>query len=530
MLVVKILPAKGNNFEGVAYNEKKIDEEKSNLLVANNFIGLDETANKNDYIMYFQNHSESNKKIKKPQFHASISAKGKEQSFDELVKFGKHYMKEMGYENNPYLIYKHTDTKNNHVHIVTSRVDTNGKKISDSLERVRTQKVINKYFGIDIQKKIERKIKKIDKFSFKNTAQYKLLLEKNFSKVIEKKDYISIYISDKKLDIKKSDIEKKIKLSSKKKQPISILKRKEYLKSFLLELSSKHNLKEIKLLAAKKNIHLEIFKTKDGSKNFGYSIIDEKTASVFKGSEILALKVLETNKDQTKKIENFTTLLKEIKTPKSTLFDINNELNKVGKHLDNKGVVYELKLPKKQELFRVNKSIVHGFNYNTIVKDINNKYKPLSEKDATILSFFFRIKKEDVNIRPNLEDKDVLSQRKEIANYYNYSLDFFFKNQNDIREQLKGNGIHFFKYRNEFFIVDEDKKFIGSIELNEDIKKTIEEEKLYVNIGLNKGYEKSPLENFKIENLLNRLSEHFEFTDEKENRRKKRKTQRGKTY
>ena len=145
MVVVKILPAKSNTFEGVAYNEKKVSEEKSNLLTAKNFEGCDENSTKEDYVQYLKLQSEKNEKISKPQFHVTVSAKGQDKTFEELKDFGEHYMKEMGYGDNPYLIYKHDDTKNNHIHIVSTRIDKNGKKISDSMERVRSQKIINKY-------------------------------------------------------------------------------------------------------------------------------------------------------------------------------------------------------------------------------------------------------------------------------------------------------------------------------------------------------------------------------------------------
>ena len=141
-------------------------------------------ANKNDYITYLQKHSEQNKRIKKPQFHVAISTKGKVKTFDELAEFGKKYMEEMGYGNNPYLMYKHTDTENNHIHIVSSRVDVNGSKISDNYERVRTQKIINEYYGIDLQKEIESKLNRIDRYNVSTIAQYKLLLEKDFKKAL----------------------------------------------------------------------------------------------------------------------------------------------------------------------------------------------------------------------------------------------------------------------------------------------------------------------------------------------------------
>ena len=49
---------------------------------------------------------------------------------EELVNFARRYMNEMGYgqPGQPMLIYAHHDTDNNHIHIITSRVDPHGKK------------------------------------------------------------------------------------------------------------------------------------------------------------------------------------------------------------------------------------------------------------------------------------------------------------------------------------------------------------------------------------------------------------------
>lgn len=524
MLVVKILPAKGNNFNGIAYNEKKIDEEKSSLFVAKNFEGLDAQANKNDYIMYLQNHSKANTRIKKPQFHASVSGKGKETSFDDLVKFGEHYMNEMGYGENPYLIYKHTDTKNNHIHIVSSRVDTNGKKIKDSLERVRSQKIINQYFGIDTQKKIEAKLKEINKYSIKNIAQYKLLLEKHFNKVIENKDSISIYMSDKKLELKKIDIDKKIEKSKNKGK--ALLKRKEALKEYLLELSKKHTLEETIVLAEKDNIFISVFKTKDGDKNFGYTIIDKKTKSVFKGSEILPLKILELNKAKTNEIEGFLELLNKLRTKESTLRDINNELNRVGKYLDENGNVYNINQGENEKVFNIKKSLVFDFNYNSRLEEIQNKYKPQSKQDVAVLSFLFKVKRDDININSNDELKEARSR---MGNFYNYTLEFFLKNNNDFKEQLKSSGINLIKYQNNFFIVDTEKKFIGNIDLKEETRQQIENNGWYINIHSGKEYEKMKQTNYALENILTDIKYLFDYSDE-EPKKRRRKRNIGNSY
>lgn len=530
MLVVKILPAKSSKFEGVAYSDNKINHESSELISEKNFVGLSENSSKEEYKMFLQKHSEANKRVKNPQFHASISAKGKETSFDDLKVFGEHYMEQMGYGKNPYLIYKHTDTENNHIHIVSSRVDGEGKKISDNFERLKSQKIINQYFGLDIQKEVEQKLNKIDKFNISTIAQYKLLLERNFKKVIEKDSIISIYQSDKKIDINKESINKIIIKGSKAQKRGNVKERKKELNFYLTELSKKHSLEEIQVIAKKKNIDIEVFKTKDNKSNFGYSVIDNKTKNVFKGSEIVPLKVLENNKEKTKNIVAFIDLLDALKLPKDTLEDINTELNRIGKSIDSKGIVSDISKDKPEILFTLPKSSVYDFNYNSILKSINNKYVPLSENDARILSFLFKVKKADIEISENANDKNKVLERSEIADFYNHSLKFFINNNYDIKDQLKENSIELFKMKDEFYVIDKEREFIGNIQLDEDVEKVIEEKELYTELAQNNGYEQIPMENHSIENILNNVSQLFGYSDEKEKKKGKKRSQKGNSY
>jgi len=525
MLVVKILPAKSSNFEGVAYNENKIDEEKSNLLSAKNFTGLDENANKSDYITYLQKHSEQNKRIKKPQFHVAISTKGKDKSFAELTEFGNKYMEEMGYGNNPYLMYKHTDTENNHIHIVSSRVDVNGFKIPDNYERVRTQKIINEYYGIDMQKEIESKINQIDRYNVSTIAQYKLLLEKEFKKVIENKDYISVYHSDKKIDIKKNDINKIISTSFKPTKKAFHKSRKKDIKDILFDLSKKHNIDEIKLLASKKNIEIEIFKTKDGLKNFGYTVIDKDSRSVFKGSEILPLKTLENNFEIEKEKESFISVLTEVSTSKMTLEDINLVLSKTYRELDGYGKVFNIKTEPKEHLFDIPKSLGYKFYYNSVLRDLEVNYKPLTKSDNKILAYLFKVKTDDIKLPLGNDLKTALSERSELSKIYNDTLKYFVENDFDFKEQLNASKLKVYRLNNEFFIIDEKEKFIGNINLDNDVKQKIKADKLYIPLGNNVEFEKQIFERSNFTQMIDNISQLFDYTDEND-KKKKKKTSR----
>ncbi len=52
-------------------------------------------------------------------------------------------MKQLGYGNQPYLVYKHADLERVHFHIISTRIDCDtGKKITDSYEKQKTQRFI----------------------------------------------------------------------------------------------------------------------------------------------------------------------------------------------------------------------------------------------------------------------------------------------------------------------------------------------------------------------------------------------------
>ena len=57
----------------------------------------------------------------------------------------------MGYGEQPYVVFKHTDIDRSHIHIVSVCVDEKGKKISDHFEKVRSMKVcreLEEKFGL----------------------------------------------------------------------------------------------------------------------------------------------------------------------------------------------------------------------------------------------------------------------------------------------------------------------------------------------------------------------------------------------
>ena len=78
-----------------------------------------------------------NPKVSKPVVHIALTFKPEDKprlSNAYMVKLAKEYMLEMGFTNTQYVIHRHEETRNPHVHITLNRVDNEGKRISDSNE------------------------------------------------------------------------------------------------------------------------------------------------------------------------------------------------------------------------------------------------------------------------------------------------------------------------------------------------------------------------------------------------------------
>ena len=185
-MIIKILSS-ALNFAGINYNERKNDTGESELLCAKNFGGLSFLTDlaRADYINYMKAIGSLNPRVKNKQFHAVISVKGKSIPVEKLMDVGVQYLDEMGYGNNPYLIYHHDDTDNTHIHLVTIRVDKNGLKVDDSFEKLRSQKVMHEIHLRDPLYEAVIGISSALKYNFSTEDQFKLLLELQGFKVRE---------------------------------------------------------------------------------------------------------------------------------------------------------------------------------------------------------------------------------------------------------------------------------------------------------------------------------------------------------
>ena len=81
-------------------------------------------------------------RTKKTVFHCSLNPHPDEKLSDEtLSQIAKEYMEALGYGKQPYIVFKHNDIAREHIHIVSLRVDGDGRKINDTFEGRRSKKI-----------------------------------------------------------------------------------------------------------------------------------------------------------------------------------------------------------------------------------------------------------------------------------------------------------------------------------------------------------------------------------------------------
>ena len=108
-----------------------------------------------------------NSKSTRLQFHYALSVKGREKSKEQLVDIAHQLMKEFGAEHNPYFIYFHRDTDNNHVHILGTRVKPNGTLLSDHQDFRRLNECLNRI----VQKDQFQDMNELLSYSFQTEGQ-----------------------------------------------------------------------------------------------------------------------------------------------------------------------------------------------------------------------------------------------------------------------------------------------------------------------------------------------------------------------
>ena len=127
----------------LGYNFKKVEKgEASILLAAELYQDREGRYTMEDVLADMEALIPKKCRTKKTVFHCSLNPHPDEKLSDEtLTQIAKEYMEALGYGNQPYIVFKHSDIAREHIHIVSLRVDGEGKKINDRFEKRKSKQI-----------------------------------------------------------------------------------------------------------------------------------------------------------------------------------------------------------------------------------------------------------------------------------------------------------------------------------------------------------------------------------------------------
>ncbi len=186
----------GNTSGIIMYHDKKMQNGVATILDSHNI----NTSSRNNIQTSINSYNAFSNE-KRPTVHISINfhAEDRPKLTDQTYReISKKYLLDMGYSEQPYIVYKHKDQAHPHIHIVTSRIKDNGNKIPNWGERYRSQ-------NISRNLEISYDLKEVS--SIKNTQKETVKLE-------NEKEYLS-YI--------RSGVKEALSLRPKRKEDLEML-------------------------------------------------------------------------------------------------------------------------------------------------------------------------------------------------------------------------------------------------------------------------------------------------------------------
>ena len=130
-------------YGAIAYNGEKTNEAQGRLLTANRI--YNDGSGKvdiNKAMEGFYTFLPPQMKVEKPVVHISLNPHPEDVLTDvELQDIAREYLEKLGFGNQPYLVFKHEDIGRHHIHIVSLRVDSEGRKVSDKFEYRRSKEI-----------------------------------------------------------------------------------------------------------------------------------------------------------------------------------------------------------------------------------------------------------------------------------------------------------------------------------------------------------------------------------------------------
>ncbi|WP_162054705.1 relaxase/mobilization nuclease domain-containing protein [Pontibacter pamirensis] len=121
----------GKNMRGaLCYNEHKVQEGKAELLLAHRFLQEPHMLRFREKLARFDVLLEKSPQVRTNTVHISLNfAMGEALETEKLQRIAADYMERIGFGGQPYLVYRHLDAAHPHLHLVTTNIQADGKRI-----------------------------------------------------------------------------------------------------------------------------------------------------------------------------------------------------------------------------------------------------------------------------------------------------------------------------------------------------------------------------------------------------------------
>jgi hypothetical protein len=319
--------------KALLYNQNKVEKKQAKVISQNlMYVPADGNYTIGVCLKTFNPYLWANQQTRKPVLHISINPNPEDKiRDDQLTEIAHEYMERMGYGNQPFLVFKHEDIDRHHIHIVSLRIDENGKKLDHNFENNRSVQIcreLEKKYGlipanenqkmkgfplkaVDVRKgNIKQQIANVirpaaENWHFQSLKEYKALLSIYNVELIEVKGIqngkayegivyaatgqngkvVSIPIKSSRFgkEVGKDAIQKRIEKS---KELIKTNNLKESPKAIISKaLATCNNRKDFEKQLLRNQISA-LFRENESGRIYGVTFIDHKQKFVFNGSRL----------------------------------------------------------------------------------------------------------------------------------------------------------------------------------------------------------------------------------------------------
>jgi hypothetical protein len=115
------------------YNEHKVQKGKAELIHAGNFLQLPGEMSFREKLERFEKQMELNQRAQTKVIHISLNFHpddAKKLSPELLKQIADEYMQKIGFGDQPYLVYRHDDAGHPHIHILSTMIQKDGRRIN----------------------------------------------------------------------------------------------------------------------------------------------------------------------------------------------------------------------------------------------------------------------------------------------------------------------------------------------------------------------------------------------------------------